>query len=113
MDHEKYLTLKPEKGIIMKLSRLTRVLLVFIGLVTLALFNNHAFARDYTAGEGGPSEINACANDAAKYCNDDIMWQHEMEDCLRQHLGQISKACRAQLKPFDFKQYYNSEPHLF
>ncbi len=97
----------------MTLSRLGRLVAVFLGLMTLALFGDHASARDYSAGEGGAAEIDACAKDAAKYCNDDIMWQHEMEDCLRQHGAQISKACRAQLKPFDFKQYYNQEPHLF
>lgn len=97
----------------MTLSKLGRVLIVFFGLMIVAQFTTHAFARDYTAGEGGAAEIDACAKDAARYCNDDIMWQHEMEECLLQHVGQISKACRAQLKPFDFKQYYNQEPHLF
>ena len=87
----------------MTLSRLGRVLVVFLGLAIVTLFANHASARDYSAGEGDAAEINACAKDAAKYCNDDIMWQHEMEDCLRQHVGQISKACRAQIQPFDFK----------
>jgi hypothetical protein len=94
-------------------SRLCRAILVFTGFIALTVLSSHALARDYTAGEGGAAEIDACAKDAAKYCNDDIMWQHEMEDCLREHIGQISKACRAQIKPFDFKQYYNSEPHLF
>lgn len=94
-------------------SKYVRILSILLGLMTLALSFSEAVARDYTAGEGGPAEINACANDAAKYCDDDIMWQHEMEDCLRQHMNQVSKACRAQLKPFDFKQYYNNEPHLF
>ena len=97
----------------MTLSRFSRFLIVLLGLMTLALFCNKALARDYSAGEGGAAEIDACAKDAAKYCNDDIMWQHEMEDCLREHMSQISKACRAQLKPFDFKQYYQTEPHLF
>lgn len=72
-----------------------------------------AQARDYSAGEGGASEIDACSRDAAKFCNDEIMWQHEMEECLRQHIDQISKACKAQLQPFSFKKYYNEEPHPF
>ena len=90
-----------------------RNLTLVLGLLLAGLIGSPAHARDYSAGEGGAAEIDACAKDAAKYCNDDIMWQHEMEDCLREHIGQISKACRAQIKPFDFKQYYNSEPHLF
>jgi hypothetical protein len=92
---------------------LTRIGILSLGLLTIAFNCNETLARDYTAGEGGAAEIDACAKDAAKYCHDDIMWQHEMEECLIQHMGQISKACRAQLQPFSFKQYYNQEPHLF
>ncbi len=97
----------------MSLTTHGKVLLTIFSLMSAALFSNVASARDYTAGEGGAAEIDACAKDAANYCNDDIMWQHEMEECLIQHMGQISKACRAQLQPFSFKQYYNQEPHLF
>jgi hypothetical protein len=69
--------------------------------------------RPYTAGEGDAAEITACNADAAKFCNDEIMWQTDMEECLLKHMSQVSKACQAQLKPFSFKKYYNSEPHLF
>lgn len=97
----------------MSRSKHRMILLISLGIMTAALCGNPASARDYTAGEGGAAEIDACAKDAARYCNDDIMWQHEMEECLTQHMSQISKACRAQLQPFSFKQYYNQEPHLF
>jgi hypothetical protein len=83
-----------------------------VGALALA-FSSTAPAWAGTVGEGGAAEITACGPDAAKYCNDDIMWQHEMEECLQQHINQVSKACRAQLAPFSFKKYYNEEPHLF
>lgn len=83
------------------------------GSLVLALgFAQIANARDYTQGEGDAAEINACNADAIKYCNDEIMWQHEMEECLIKHINQVSKACKAQLQPFSFKKYYNSEPHF-
>jgi len=78
-----------------------------------SLANAQSNGRPYTAGEGDAAEITACNADAAKYCGDEIMWQHEMEECLIKHINQVSKACKAQLQPFSFKKYYNSEPHLF
>ena len=94
--------------LVKKLSILT------VGSLALALgFTQVSNARDYTQGEGSAAEINACNSDAIKYCNDEVMWQHEMEECLIKHINQVSKACKAQLQPFSFKQYYNSEPHLF
>ena len=88
-----------------------------LGVALLGLFVGAAFAqnagRPYTAGEGDAAEITACNADAVKFCNDEVMWQHEMEECLLQHIGQVSKACKAQLQPFSFKKYYNTEPHLF
>lgn len=94
-------------------SRKLRLMIALSAIATLILPANAALARDYTSGEGGATEIDACANDAAKFCHDEIMWQHEMEECLQQHVSQISKACRAQIQPFSFKKYYNQEPHLF
>ena len=66
----------------MSRSKHRKILLITLGIMTAALCGNPASARDYTAGEGGAAEIDACAKDAARYCNDDIMWQHEMEECL-------------------------------
>lgn len=80
---------------------------------SISQVNAQSNARPYTSGEGDAAEISACNYDAAKYCGDDIMWQHEMEECLTKHINQVSKACKAQLQPFSFKKYYNSEPHLF
>lgn len=88
-------------------------LAVLVSLNSLSFSTINSSARDYTSGEGGASEIDACAIDASKYCHDEIMWQHEMEECLQQHINQISKACRAQIQPFSFKKYYNEEPHPF
>lgn len=90
-----------------------RKLIVLLSIALITSSVNSSYARDYSNGEGGSSEIDACAADAAKFCHDEIMWQHEMEECLQQHSGQISKACRAQIQPFSFKKYYNEEPHPF
>lgn len=90
-----------------------RALTVLLAMAVLVSSNVQTSARDYSAGEGGASEIDACARDAAKFCQDEIMWQHEMEECLRQHIDQVSKGCKAQIQPFNFNKYYNQEPHLF
>lgn len=90
-----------------------RALTVLLAMAGLVSSNVQTSARDYSAGEGGASEIDACARDAAKFCQDEIMWQHEMEECLRQHIDQVSKGCKAQIQPFSFKKYYNEEPHPF
>lgn len=86
---------------------------VALGMTVFLVSGAQSWARDYSAGEGGAAEIDACARDAAKFCHDEIMWQHEMEDCLRQHIDQVSKACRAQIQDFSFKKYYNEEAHPF
>ena len=75
--------------------------------------NGRVYTEGNAGGDGSGSEITACNADAAKYCDDEIMWQHEMEECLIKHMNQISKACKAQLQPFSFKKYYNTEPRLF
>lgn len=86
---------------------------VVLGMTFFLVSSAHTWGRDYSAGEGGAAEIDACARDAAKFCNDEIMWQHEMEECLRQHINQVSKGCQAQIQDFSFKKYYNQEPHPF
>lgn len=100
---------KQKMSIILNLRKLG----VFLSIVSITSTTTCSYARDYSAGEGGASEIDSCAADAAKFCHDEIMWQHEMEECLQKHAGQISKTCRAQIQPFSFRKYYNEEPHLF
>lgn len=59
------------------------------------------------------SEQNACFNDAQKFCGGNDIFVFEMETCLANHLAQLSKRCRNQIAPTDFKKYYSEEEHPF
>ncbi len=72
-----------------------------------------AFAVNTWAGntaEDMAEEKRACAADSAKFCGESILI-FEMENCLKEHLRQLSKDCRNQLTPTDFRKYYRQDPH--
>ncbi|QGM96633.1 hypothetical protein [Methylocystis parvus] len=54
-------------------------------------------------------EQDVCAPDAYKFCGGNTIFIFEMENCLKGHMGQLSKPCRAQLSPTNFKKYYQEE----
>jgi hypothetical protein len=58
-------------------------------------------------------EQRACAGDAARFCGGNTFLIFEMENCLKRYLPRLSKACRRQLSPTDFRKYYRQEAHPF
>lgn len=77
---------------------------------------NTAFAVNTWAGsspEDMAEEQAACAPDAYRFCGGNTVFIFEMENCLKGHMGQLSKACRRQLSPTNFKKFYKEEPNPF
>ncbi|WP_457797160.1 hypothetical protein [Methylocystis sp. S23] len=58
-------------------------------------------------------EQNACYTDAYRFCGGNTVFIFEMENCLKEHLGQLSRPCRKLLSPTDFRKYYREEAHPF
>lgn len=51
----------------------------------------------------------ACGFDAHRFCGGATILIFEMENCLKAYLPRLTKACRAQLTPTDFRKYYRRE----
>jgi hypothetical protein len=58
-------------------------------------------------------EKRACAGDAARFCGGNTLLIFAMENCLKRYLPRLSKACRSQLTPTDFRKYHRREAHPF
>lgn len=54
-------------------------------------------------------EASACFGDATRFCGGNTIFIFEMENCLKRHLRQLSKPCRAQLTPTDFRKYHAAQ----
>lgn len=92
-----------------------KMLLVFTTLVFSLPIEVHAQQRSYSGvtAEDIGEEQEACSADAYKFCGGNDIALFEMESCLSRHVNQLSKECRSQIAPTNFKDYYNEEPHLF
>ena len=90
------------------------ILICFAFLVSLPTAAQ-AQQRSYSGvtAEDIAEEQEACGPDAYKFCGGNDIALFEMESCLSRHVNQLSKACRLQIAPTNFKDYYNEEPHLF
>ncbi len=64
-----------------------------------------------SSAEDMAEEAQACGSDAAKFCGGTILI-FAMENCLKEHLRQLTKACRQQLMPTDFRKYRQQGPDL-
>ncbi len=58
-------------------------------------------------------EQDACARDADRFCGGNTLFIFEMENCLKRHLPKLTRACRKELTPTDFRKYYRDEPFQF
>jgi hypothetical protein len=58
-------------------------------------------------------EQRACAGDAARFCGGNTLFVFEMENCLKRYMPKLSKACRRQLSPTDFRKYHRRETRPF
>lgn len=75
----------------------TRLLAVALGLVTVA-----SAGPALAEGNGTPEQRRDCTNDAMTYCSQHIFAPDRdarIGDCLWQHRMQISRECRAHLRP--------------
>ena len=62
--------------------RLTPLSLIFV------------FAAVPACAQGTAQERSDCMGDALRFCSSDIPFVSEIEECLREHMGQLSPACR-------------------
>lgn len=91
--------------------------LVYCTIAIASLVSNEAFAQQHSyagvTAENIGEEQEACAADAYRFCGGNDIALFEMENCLSRHLGQLTKACKEQITPTDFKKYYQEETRLF
>ncbi|WP_156824770.1 hypothetical protein [Methylocystis rosea] len=58
-------------------------------------------------------EQDACAPDAYRFCGGNTVFIFEMENCLKRYMPYLSRSCRKQLSPTDFRKYHGEEPDFF
>ena len=58
-------------------------------------------------------EQRVCSYDAYRFCGGNTVFIFEMENCLKRHLPYLTKVCRQQLTPTDFRKYHRKWPHPF
>lgn len=58
-------------------------------------------------------EQDACAPDAYRFCGGNTVFIFEMENCLKRYMPYLSRSCRKQLTPTDFRKYHGEEPDFF
>ena len=80
----------------------------------IACFVSGASAQGVNTWAGNTSEDfaemqRACGYDAHRFCGGVTILIFEMENCLKGYLPRLTKACRAQLTPTDFRKYYRRE----
>ena len=92
-----------------------KMILIFFAVLVSLPKVVQAQQRSYSGvtAEDIAEEQEACGPDAYKFCGGNDIALFEMESCLSRHVNQLSKACRLQIAPTNFKDYYNEEPHLF
>lgn len=49
--------------------------------------------------QGTGEERSACMGDAFRFCSSDIPFVSEIESCLEENIGRLSKACRREFLP--------------
>ncbi len=91
--------------------------IVALGLALLIGWSGPAFAVNTWAGNTPADmaeEQEACGADAQRFCGPiSVVFIFEMENCLKRHLKQLSRACRQELSPTDFRKYHGDNFDLF
>lgn len=86
--------------------------IIILAALGSALFSAPAGAVNTWASNTAEDQAEmqrACGRDAYRFCGGNTIFIFEMENCLKQFLPKLSKACRAQLTPTDFRKYYHRE----
>jgi hypothetical protein len=98
-----------------KRNKMKKQIFIFLAFLLAMPIEVQAQQRSYSGvtAEDIAEEQEACGADAYKFCGGNDIAIFEMESCLSRHVNQLSKACRLQIAPTNFKDYYNEEPHLF
>lgn len=58
-------------------------------------------------------EQEACWGDAYRFCGGNTIFIFEMENCLKRHMRHLTRACRAELTPTDFRKYHRKSADPF
>jgi hypothetical protein len=87
------------------------------GLALLLSWSGPAYAVNTWAGSAPwdmTGEQEACGADAERFCGPvSTIFVFEMENCLKRHIGQLSRACRQELTPTDFRKYHGRNLDFF
>jgi|694.fasta_scaffold06786_19 hypothetical protein len=64
----------------------------------------HSYAPN-TDNDGG-QQLSDCLQDTRKFCNAWSPLLFELENCLEDHITELSPACRSHLQNTDFRKYH-------
>jgi len=81
----------------------------FSFLTAPAMAQQHSYSPN-TDNDGG-QQLSDCLQDTRKFCNAWSPLLFELENCLEDHMTELSPACRSHLQNTDFRKYYKEENH--
>lgn len=89
------------------LAFMTSVMYPFMASPSMA--QQHSYSPN-TDNDGG-QQLSDCLQDTRKFCNAWSPLLFELENCLEDHMTELSPACRSHLQNTDFRKYYKDENH--
>lgn len=85
------------------------ITIVFLFLTAPSMAQQHSYSPN-TDNDGG-QQLSDCLQDTRKFCNAWSPLLFELENCLEDHMTELSSACRSHLQNTDFRKYYKEENH--
>ena len=76
-------------------------------LTVPSMAQQHSYSPN-TDNDGG-QQLSDCLQDTRKFCNAWSPLLFELENCLEDHMMELSPACRSHLQNTDFRKYHKEE----
>lgn len=94
--------------LILKIRKEAVILIAIASLLPASsMAQQHSYSPN-TDNDGG-QQLSDCLQDTRKYCNAWSPLLFELENCLEDHMAQLSPACRSHLQSTDFRKYHREE----
>jgi len=92
-----------------KILSVIMISIVILFLTGSSMAQQHSYSPN-TDNDGG-QQLSDCLQDTRKFCNAWSPLLFELENCLEDHMTELSPACRSHLQNTDFRKYYKEENH--
>lgn len=98
-----------KKKLVGKIFSTIMISIAFSFLTAPSMAQQHSYSPN-TDNDGG-QQLSDCLHDTRKFCNAWSPLLFELENCLEDHMTELSPACRSHLQNTDFRKYYKEENH--